>query len=87
MTDIFKRHSRSLTSPPEHALAIEPDDAAVLPQVPRALYVGTGGDLAVRMVGGETVTLVGVPAGTLLPLRVVRVLASGTSAGDILGFW
>jgi hypothetical protein len=87
MTDSFKHHSRSLTSPPEHALAIQPDDAAVLPQVPRALWVGSGGDLAVRMAGGETVILAGVPAGTLLPVRVARVLASGTTAGDILGFW
>jgi hypothetical protein len=87
MTDSFKHYSRSLTSPPEHALAIQPDDAAVLPQVPRALWVGSGGDLAVRMAGGETVILAGVPAGTLLPVRVARVLASGTTAGDILGFW
>jgi hypothetical protein len=87
MTDSFRKHSRSLTSPPEHALAILPDDAGDLPQVTRALYVGVGGDLAVRMCGGEAVTFAGVAAGTLLPVRVSRVLASGTTAAGILGLW
>ena len=87
MTDSFRSHSRSLTSPPEHALAIQPDDTADLPQVTRALYLGGGGDVAVRMCGGETVTFAGVAAGTLLPVRVGRVLASGTTATGILGLW
>jgi hypothetical protein len=87
MTDSFRSHTRSLTSPPEHALAILPDDAGDLPQVTRALYVGAAGDVTVRMRGGEAVTFVGVSAGTLLPVRVSRVLASGTTAAGILGPW
>lgn len=85
--DTFATHTRSLTSPPEHALAIVPDDAADLPTVTRALFVGEGGDLAVRMGGGGGVTLAGVAAGTMLPIRVARVLATGTTAGGIVGFW
>ena len=49
MTDSFRSHTRSLTSPAEHALAIQPDDAGDLPQVTRALYVGGSGDVAVTM--------------------------------------
>jgi hypothetical protein len=85
--DTFKNHTRSLTSPPEHAVAILPQDGTDLPVVTRALYVGTGGDVAVRMLDGSVVTLSNVPSGTLLPLRIDRVLATGTSAGAILGFW
>jgi hypothetical protein len=85
MIDTFSKHTRSLTSPPEHAVAITPADAD-LAQATRALYVGTGGDVAVRMLDGSSVTLVNVPSGTLLPLRVARVLPASTASG-ILGLW
>jgi hypothetical protein len=85
--DIFRTHGRGLTSPPEHAAAIAPDDGTDLGHVTRALYVGSGGDLTVRMLGGGVVTLAGVAGGTLVPLRVTRVLASGTTAGAIVGLW
>lgn len=87
MTDTFQSHARSLTSPPEHAVAIEPDDAGTLNVVTRALYVGAAGDLVVRMAGGGAVTLANVSAGSLLPIRVDRVFATGTTAGSLLGFW
>ena len=48
MIDLFKTHSRSLTSPPEFGAAILPDDAADLGHVTRALYVGGGGSLTLR---------------------------------------
>jgi hypothetical protein len=87
MTDSFRTHARSLTSPPEHALAIVPDDGADLPQVTRALYVGGGGDVALVMRGGEAVSFLAVPGGTLLPVRARRVRASGTTATGIIGLW
>ena len=36
MTDTFSKHSRSLTSAPEHSIAIVPPDAADLVHVIRA---------------------------------------------------
>jgi hypothetical protein len=87
MIDTFRKHSRSLTSPPEEAAAIVPDDAADLPFATRALYVGGEGDLKVRMLGGGVVTLAGVPAGVFLPLRVSRVFATDTTASALVGFW
>lgn len=84
MIDTFQNHARSLTSPPENAVAIEPADAGTLDVVTRALYVGTAGDLVVRMAGGGAVTLANVSAGSLLPIRVDRVC---TTAGSLLGFW
>ena len=53
----------------------------------RALYVGGAGDLAVRMADGTRARLRRVPAGTLLPVRVARVLATGTSATRVVGLW
>ena len=88
MIDMFKTHARSLTSPPEDAASITPGDAGCeLSHVTRALYVGVSGDLALLMQGGATVVLRGVPSGSFLPLRVRQVLAAGTSADGIVGFW
>lgn len=87
MTDLFKNHARGLSSPAENALAITPGDATDLAVAPRALFVGQGGDLAVMMLGGETVTFGSCPAGCLLPIRVTRVRATGTTAGRILALW
>ena len=87
MTDSFQKHSRSLTSPPEQAVAVVPADRTDLACVTRAIYVGGAGDLRVRMQGGAEVTFAAVPAGALLPLRVKRVLAAGTSATAIVALW
>jgi hypothetical protein len=87
MIDLYKNHSRGLSSPAENAAPVTPDDLAPLGAASRALYVGQGGDLAVEMLGGESVVLGNVPAGALLPLRVARVRASGTTAGRIIALW
>lgn len=87
MTDTFRNHGRSLTSPPDAAAAIVPDDGADLAFATRAVYVGGAGDLRVRMLGGAEVTLAAVPAGAMLPLRVARILATGTTATRLVGLW
>ena len=83
----MKTYERTITSPPEHAFAVTPSDTVDIDASSRALYVGGAGNLAVIMVGGETVTLTAVPAGMLLPLRVDRVLAIGTTATAIVALW
>jgi len=67
------------------------DAAAVTPSDTTAvdfygLFVGGAGDVAVTMAGGGVVTLKGVAAGVLLQnLRVVRVMATNTTATNIVG--
>lgn len=85
--DTFRTHGRSLTAPSEDAVAIQPDDSATLSYATRAIYIGTGGDLRVRMLGHADVTFVGLPQGALLPLRVTQVFTTGTTASDIVGLW
>ena len=87
MIDSYRTHGRSLTSPPEAGAAILPDDAAELAHATRAIYVGGAGDLRLRLLGGAVVTLVAVPAGTLLPLRVRQVFATGSTASHLVGLW
>ena len=53
------------------------------------LYVGTGGDLSVLTIGGDTVLYKGVPTGLFMPVQILRVnVDSGaTTASDIIAQW
>jgi polygalacturonase len=51
------------------------------------LYVGTGGDIKVTMVGNQVVTFSNVPNGSFLPIQVKRVWATDTTASDLLGLY
>ena len=51
------------------------------------LYVGTGGILRVLTAGGDDITFQNVPNGTFIPVQVVRVFASTTSALNIVALW
>ncbi len=84
--DVFHGHSTSLTGPARHAAALSPSENR-LAQVTRAIYVGATGDIDVELAGGDRVVFEGVHGGTLLPVRAVRVLPEGTTAGAILALW
>lgn len=68
MNDIFDSHTRSLTSPPENGTAVIPDNSTDLVHVTRAIYVGGGGDLALRLLDGTDLVFANVAAGSLLPI-------------------
>tara|TARA_R110000803_G_scaffold96268_1_gene164390 strand:+ start:180 stop:446 length:267 start_codon:yes stop_codon:yes gene_type:complete len=51
------------------------------------LYVGTSGNLKVTTSGGDTVTLVNILGGQFLPISVVKVFATGTTASNIIALW
>ncbi|TMV86888.1 hypothetical protein FGG78_19355 [Thioclava sp. BHET1] len=85
--DSFKDFPVTPTAPFQDAAAVTPDDDGDLPVLPRALYLGTGGDLAVVTAGGQSVTFSALPDGSLLPLRARRIAATGTTAGAILALW
>jgi hypothetical protein len=51
------------------------------------LYIGTGGNLTVTMLGGQTATFVNIADGTFLPIQVKKVWQSGTDAADILALY
>ena len=53
---------------------------------PCVLYVGIGGDLSVVTAGGDNVSFIAVPAGSFIPVHVVRVLTS-TTANRIIALW
>jgi hypothetical protein len=84
--DPFKSTGDSLTAPADHCYAITPDDVQDVAVATKAIYVGTSGDVAVETLANPTpVTFRNVPQGAILDIRVSRVLATGTTAADIVG--
>lgn len=75
------------------AAAVTPSDSADIAAVTGGvnngcvLYVGGAGDVKVKTVGGDEVTFTGIQAGTFMPVQVVRVYATGTSATSIVALW
>lgn len=58
--------------------------ASELAQVPRALWVGTGGNVSLKFAGGATLVLKNVPDGTMLAVAPSHVLGA-TTAADLVG--
>lgn len=85
--DKFADFATNLTAPGRDAAAVIPDDLTDLPVVPRALFVGQGGTLAVRMAGGQEASFENVQGGTILPIRARRVMATGTTASSLIALW
>ena len=71
---------------PEYGAAVTPADTGHLEQ-PATLFIGGSGNLKVLTVGGSTVTFTGVLSGSVLPVLVVRVFSTGTTATNIAAMW
>lgn len=74
------------TVPAERAISITPNDSADLSEPVRAIFTGSGGDIALIAIGDtSSVVFVGVAAGIILPVSASRVLATGTAATGLVG--
>jgi hypothetical protein len=51
------------------------------------LYIGTGGNIKVTMLGGQVVVFRNVVDGTFMPIQVRKVWADTTDAQDILALY
>lgn len=77
------------------AAAVTPSDTTSLLDtgkgdgLPRALYVGTGGDVNVEFpdTNGDTVLFSSVPTGAVLSIRPLRVFSTNTTASDIVALY
>lgn len=65
-------------APADDIFTIAANDGADLATIPKALFVLTDGNLAVRGVSGTTVTIA-VKAGMIIPLRARRVMTASTA--------
>jgi len=88
MAEQTTRAKETMESPGRNFFAVTPSDVTDFDFQTRALWVGGGGNIVILGVGDTaTVTIVAVPAGTLLPFRCTRVDATGTTATAIVGIF
>lgn len=86
MADRFDSQIDSLTQPARNAFAITPHASGEVDPLPKALFVGTGGNVTLRTADGSAdVVFKNVPSGAYLMVRAKYVRASGTTATDIVG--
>ena len=78
------------------AVVVTPSTTANIPNVAsedglgnngNVLYVGNTGNLKVMTVGGDEVTFFNIQGGSFLPIQVLRVFATGTTASNIIALW
>jgi len=72
----------SLEAIPSRMTAVTPSDTTELRGA--ALYIGGAGNVALANSAGDTVTFTGVLAGSVLPVQFTKVLATGTTATNLV---
>lgn len=88
MADQFQNVADQVSAPATRAVAVVPHDSNPLPDIPKALFVGSGGTVTMRGVAGTSDQVwKNVASGTVLPFRAQYVRATGTTAADILALY
>lgn len=87
-----RQADRAAYAPAKGVFAITPNNVTVFDNVganspmPRSLYIGVGGNIAIVTEDGSSGVLT-VPGGFVLPVSVRQVLATGTTATSIFGLY
>ncbi len=78
--------SRSHGLQATNAISVTPSDTVVIGTNPEgyALYIGTGGNVAVTTITGQTITFSNFPSGSLFPVLCSYVKATNTTASNII---
>jgi hypothetical protein len=75
------------------AAAVTPSDTVNIPSVTGGtnngcvLYIGGAGNVKVLTVGGDEVTFFSAQAGLVIPVQVLKVFSTGTTATNIVALW
>lgn len=84
--DSFDSALDSVIAPARNCFSIVPHDTVELTFLPKAIYVGSTGDIVARAVDSSSdVTFRNVAAGSILDVRLIAIRATGTTASDLLG--
>lgn len=67
--------------------AITPSDVTNFSFTVVGIYVGGAGNIVAVKPNGNTVTFSGVVAGTVLPIRAIRVNSTSTTATNLVGLY
>lgn len=86
MADRYAYNADTVTAPARDAYAITPHATNEVDPLPKAIFVGTGGDITLRAVGSSAdVVLKNVQDGQIIDIRAQYIRATGTTATDIVG--
>jgi hypothetical protein len=83
-TDRYAGSGDDLLAPASDAAAVTKSDTVPLTVASKRLWIGGVGDVNLITVKGTTVKYSAVPAGTYLRVRATQVLATGTTATNIV---
>lgn len=84
--DNFSNHSDTVSGPSREPFAVIPHDVNSLSEIPKRIYIGTGGNVTLRGVDAiADVTYKNVGSGVYLDVRPSHIRATGTTATDIIG--
>jgi len=75
------------SDPVKNAESVTPSDTTTFTSITHGIYVGGAGDLAVTTVKGNVVTFKSVPVGLIIPVQASKVMATNTTATDIVRMW
>jgi hypothetical protein len=88
MADEFDKYQTGLDSPAPSAEEVTPSDSVNLDNTSRGLFVGVAGNVSVEMAEtGTAIVFTGVLAGSILPIRIIRVNSTGTTATDMVSLY
>jgi len=80
----------AITEQPTRAFLVVPSNLQDLPipsGVGAILYVGNSGQINCITEGGDSVSFQNVPSGTILPVKIKRVISTGTNAQGIIALF
>lgn len=84
MVDLYNGAGGDLRSPARMLRAVTPSDTEPLPIASTALYAGVAGSVSIIAVNDSEPVSVYFPAGTWVPVRAAFVMATGTTATEII---
>lgn len=84
MAENFPRKSGEITSPAGDAFVVSTSDTVNSAAAARSLYVGVSGNVNALMISNTSVHFPNVPVG-VLPIRFIRINATGTTANGMIG--
>lgn len=77
--------TNSVSAPALDGFAIAPHADQPLPRVTKAIFIGVGGDLRVRLaIANADLTFRNLPSGSILDVRASHVRVAGTTASDLV---
>jgi hypothetical protein len=88
MADRFAMLGPDVINPARKLVALTAHDSTNFTDVPKAIYVGTGGTVVILAADDSlAVTLTNVPSGAILPIQAQRINATSTTASGFVGLY